>query len=284
MLQQTRVAAAIPYYERFLARFPDVGRLARARIDTVLALWSGLGYYRRARNLHAAARIVVRDGQPRSAGEWRRLPGVGAYTAAAIASIAYGERVAVVDGNVERLLSRLHALRHDPARVRALAQEWIGPRAPGSHNQAAMELGATVCTPRRPRCPRCPVARFCLGRADPSGFPRPRKREAPVEVRQTVAFDVAGGRVRLVRRREEEGVLAGMWELPPARGETEPLATVRHRILDRRLVLTVHSERGRGRGRGRRFSAVEVLRLPLSTATRKCLVGVGFLAAGRDSA
>ena len=151
MLQQTRVAAVVSYYERFLRRFPDVGTLARARIDTVLTLWSGLGYYRRARHLHAAARILRRDGFPRTAADWRRLPGVGPYTAAAVASIAFGEPAAVVDGNVTRVLSRLHAL-DDGRPVGDLAQAWLSPRAPGDFNQAVMELGATVCTPRSPEC------------------------------------------------------------------------------------------------------------------------------------
>ncbi|MHC4163818.1 MAG: HhH-GPD family protein, partial [Planctomycetota bacterium] len=143
MLQQTRVAAVVPYYERFLRRFPDVGTLARARIDTVLAFWSGLGYYRRARSLHAAARIVRREGWPCTAADWRRLPGVGPYTAAAVASIAFGEPVAAVDGNVTRVLSRLHALdKRGP--VTDLAQAWLIPCAAGDFNQAVMELGATL--------------------------------------------------------------------------------------------------------------------------------------------
>lgn len=275
MLQQTRVAAVVPYYERFLRRFPDVGSLAGAPEDEVLALWSGLGYYRRARFLHAAARIVQEEGMPRDAAGLRRLPGVGAYAAAAIASIAFGERAAVVDGNVERVLSRLHAIRRDPARVRSLADGWISPRAPANHNQAVMELGATVCTPRNPDCERCPLHRDCAGRDNPERYPEPRVRPKPVLVPRAVAFDVARGRVRLVRR-GSEGALAGMWDLPAARADTPAQATVRHSVLDRRLLLSIHAEPAPGVGR--RFSADEVERLPLATAARKCLRRMGFLA------
>jgi len=269
MLQQTRVAAVIPYYERFLRRFPDVATLARARIDSVLALWSGLGYYRRARHLHAAARIVAREGFPRTAAEWRRLPGIGRYAAAAIASIAFGERAAVVDGNVERVIARLHALRgRDLRRVRELADTWLDARAPADHNQAVMELGALVCTPRAPRCDGCPVASSCAGRASPERFPAPRPRPRPVEELRKVALVVRDGRVQLLRR-GGGGLLAGMWELPPARGRGRPLAVVRHSVLDRRQRIEVHA--GRPRAGASWFATGDLARLPLTTAARKCL-------------
>jgi len=212
MLQQTRVAAVVPYYERFLARFPDVRALAKARLDQVLALWSGLGYYRRARHLHAAAREVLRNGFPRTEAEWRNLPGIGPYAAAAISSIAFGERAAAVDGNVVRVLSRLHATNGP---VRELARAWLSPRSPGDHNQALMELGATVCTPRAPSCPRCPLTSSCRGRSDPTRYPKPRAKPRITEERLAVALIVRDGRVQLVRR-SPDGLLAGMWELPPA--------------------------------------------------------------------
>ncbi|HXG60332.1 MAG TPA: NUDIX domain-containing protein, partial [Planctomycetota bacterium] len=149
MLQQTQVATVVPYYERWMKRFPTVRALARASLDEVLKVWEGLGYYARARNLHRAARGMRR--WPRTAAEWRRVPGVGAYTAAAIASIAYGERAAVFDGNVRRVLSRLEG--------RDVAAPPPVPRGdPGEFNQALMELGQRICTPRAPRCGECPLA------------------------------------------------------------------------------------------------------------------------------
>ena len=176
MLQQTRVDTVIPYYGRFLSEFPTVDSLAEAPIEKVLSLWSGLGYYRRARHLHAAAKQVVEEGGfPRSERELRRLPGVGAYTAAAVASISFGEPVAVLDGNVERVVGRLIALSADPkrkqARLKLLAKatELLDRGAPGDSNQALMEIGATVCSPLRPRCSECPLGRDCLARA--SGHP-----------------------------------------------------------------------------------------------------------------
>lgn len=276
MLQQTRVAAAVPYYERFLARFPDVGRLARARVDTVLALWSGLGYYRRARNLHAAAKIVAREGFPADAKDWLRLPGVGAYTAAAIASIAHGEPVAVVDGNVERVLCRLHAADLSKKEMRALAQEWLAPRAPADHNQAVMELGATVCTPRSPDCPHCPVRTFCAGQGD--RFPSPRARARVVEEKRAVGLALRNGKV-LLERRDGAGLLAGMWDLPVTRSNGRPKATVRHGVLNKRLLLTIYETDPTDSGRW--FTPRQVGRLPLATGARKCLEAVGFLPPGR---
>jgi len=273
MLQQTRVAAVVPFYERFLERFPDVGALARSRLDTVLALWAGLGYYRRARFLHAAARRIAREGMPETAADWRRLPGVGAYTAAAVASIAFGERAAVVDGNVGRVLCRLEARTQAGAWTRVLAQSWLSPRAPGNHNQAVMELGATVCTPRAPRCPRCPLRDHCEGRAAPGRYPAPRRREAVVEERRDVLLARSDGRVWL-RRHEGAGLLAGLWDLPPAaRPAGEPIAVVRHSILNRRLVLSVF--RGKARGKGRWHAIVQLGGIPLAAGARKCLRQAG---------
>jgi A/G-specific adenine glycosylase len=264
MLQQTRVKAAIPYYERFLARFPDVHALARARIDDVLAVWSGLGYYGRARHLHEAAHRVAKDGFPRTEAQWRELPGIGPYAAAAISSIAFSERAAAVDGNVVRVLSRFHAT-HGP--VRELADAWLPPRAPGDHNQAVMELGATLCTPRAPLCPRCPLSSACKGRADPSRYPKPRRRAPITEERLSVALVVRDGKVQL-RRRPATGLLAGMWELPPARPRGTPLAVVKHSVLDRRQVISVYP--GRPRRGGRFFGDLSAI--PLTAAAKKCVV------------
>jgi len=170
MLQQTRVAVVIPYYRRFVKRFPNVQALAAAREEDVLALWSGLGYYSRARNLHKAARQVAAGGLPRDSESLRALPGVGAYTAAAIASIAFNQPRAVLDGNVLRVLSRLTEETGDvrSAAARKRLEQWaerlLERKAPGRFNQALMELGATVCLPRNPKCATCPIAADCLAR------------------------------------------------------------------------------------------------------------------------
>ena len=223
MLQQTRVATARPYYDAFLARFPTLARLARATRTQVLASWAGLGYYRRARHLHAAARAVVRDhggrvpDDPRTFGA---LPGVGRYTTAAVLSICFDRPLAVLDGNVARVLSRLYAI---PAAVRdprgskvlwALAETLVPMRRPGDWNQAMMELGATICTPRAPACGRCPLRAHCRARAlgRVAAFPPPGKRRARETLRRAVALIERRGRVLMARR--EGTLLAGLWEPP----------------------------------------------------------------------
>ncbi len=229
MLQQTRVDTVVPYFHRFLARFPDVRALAAAELDDVLHLWSGLGYYRRARQLYATAREVTeRYGGvfPDEAPALRGLPGIGAYTAGAIASIAYGRREPLVDGNVARVLARLEGIADpvkSPAVVRALwaaAARLLPDGRPGRFNEALMELGATVCTPRDPRCDACPVASFCVARG--SG----RERELPVteskrrvptiEAVAVVLADAAG--LVLFARRREGGLFGGLWEPPMVEG------------------------------------------------------------------
>jgi A/G-specific adenine glycosylase len=193
MLQQTRVAAVIPYYERFLARFPDVRALAEAPQEEVLRLWSGLGYYSRARNLQKAAQqIVAQHGGefPREEGTVLELPGVGPYTGAAILSIAFDAKHAVLDGNVARVLARLGAIRGDLRESRRwqslqkTAGQLLEPKSPGNWNQAMMELGATVCTPRAPQCLLCPIAKFCRARqlGDPESFPEKRKKREAVQI------------------------------------------------------------------------------------------------------
>lgn len=193
MLQQTRVAAVIPYYEPFLARFPEVRALAEAPQEEVLRLWSGLGYYSRARNLQKAAQqIVARHGGefPKEEKAAMALSGVGPYTGAAILSIAFNAKHAVLDGNVARVLARLGAVRGDLRESRrwqslqTTAQELLDPKAPGDWNQAMMELGAMVCTPRAPQCLLCPVAKFCRARqsGDPESFPQKRKKREAVQI------------------------------------------------------------------------------------------------------
>jgi A/G-specific adenine glycosylase len=224
MLQQTRVEAVIPYYERFLARFPTVGALATADLDDVLGLWAGLGYYSRARNLRAAAqRLVTEHGGrlPDDLAALRALPGVGRYTAGAIASIAFDRPTPIVDGNVARVIARLLALR-EPIGDRAVqARLWEesaaladGP-APGDLNQALMELGARICVPGAPRCDACPVSDACAARAagDPAALPVRAPKRAPRVVHAVAALVRRGGRALAVQR-PARGLLGGLWELP----------------------------------------------------------------------
>jgi A/G-specific adenine glycosylase len=223
MLQQTRVETVVPYYRRFLAAFPDVEALAAAPIDAVLARWSGLGYYSRARRLHQAAReIVARGGFPRTSRELVELPGIGAYSAAAVASIAFGETTPVVDGNVERVIARLLDLDADPARgparrrVLDAAARLLDAAAPGDANQALMELGAIVCRKHRPRCLLCPLRDSCLARARGTVLDRPvrTKERKAVRERRVVVVARRGDRVLLMRNPERSSLLAGLWEFP----------------------------------------------------------------------
>lgn len=224
MLQQTRVEVVVPYFERFVARFPRLVDLARAREEEVLALWSGLGYYRRARSLLEGARFVVeRHGGefPRTTDAALRIPGVGPYTAAAVLSIAYGIPVPVVDGNVERVLARLFRLPGDPRqsgtarRLRAIAEKLIPARAASDFNQAMMELGATVCTPARPACPDCVLRTFCAShaRGDVSRFPETAPGRKPVAVTIRVAIVRRGGRY-LLERSADRDILKNLWMFP----------------------------------------------------------------------
>jgi len=234
MLQQTRVAAVIEHYHEFLRRFPTVQKLAAARKSSVLAAWSGLGYYRRARMMHAAAKLIVRElgGHfPRTATGLQALPGVGRYTSAAIASIAFEEPVAVVDGNVERVLQRLSGTRLAPEEIWKTAEDLLDRQSPGDFNQAIMELGATVCTPRTPSCLTCPVVDDCATRGElPSlgNTSKQKKREIHY------ALDCREGAVYLVQRPPNAQLMAGMWELPQveATDKDKPPAdfTLRHSI------------------------------------------------------
>lgn len=222
MLQQTRVETVIPYFERWLERFPTLDALADAPIDDVLKCWEGLGYYARARNLHRAARLVrerYAGVVPDDPDALRELPGVGDYTAGAIASIAYGRPEPAVDGNVRRVLSRLFDLEDPtPAELRGIAAALVdGPR-PGDLNQALMELGATVCVPRAPACTACPVSDHCRAYAAGTQAERPARRGSkPVPERDvgTAVLVAPDGRLLLVRR-PEDGLLGGLWEFPGA--------------------------------------------------------------------
>jgi len=249
MLQQTRVAVVVDRYRAFLERFPTLLALALAPEEEVLALWSGLGYYRRARMLHKAAQFVASQlkGQlPASSVDLRSLPGIGVYTAAAIASIANGEAVAVVDGNVERVLCRLMGWEAGPQgesglrrRIEALAGELVDPVKPGDFNQAMMELGATVCLPRNPQCLLCPMASGCKTRGEHKTAPRPRMLSREVghalAVRTGRQAGNASREVLLERRPPSQTVMPGLWELPLLREtripDEELRMTVRHAIM-----------------------------------------------------
>lgn len=228
MLQQTQVSAVIPYYERFLRAFPTVNRLVAAPFEKVAVQWSGLGYYRRARHLHTAARELVEafDGQfPRDYDTARTLPGVGHYTASAVLSIAYGQPLPVLDGNVARVVSRLNAVRGNVAqsafrrKVEKWLQQTISVTRPGDFNQAMMELGQLICLPRSPRCGACPLVRDCFAirQDDPEAFPEPRPRRKPEIRHLAVAIIVRDGKVALVRGLEE-GLLQDLWNFPSAFG------------------------------------------------------------------
>jgi A/G-specific adenine glycosylase len=235
MLQQTQVATVIDYYHRWLERFPTVESLAQAERESVMELWAGLGYYRRARFLHESAQMVVEEfgGElPDSFDGLQKLKGIGPYTAGAIASIAFGRAVPVVDGNVERVLSRLQAISGDPKSTEnqklywSLAEELVDPERPGDFNQAMMELGATVCTPSSPSCMLCPVRPHCEGfrSGHPEDLPEPtrRTRQKPVEVATCIVWRPAqGGREYLTIQRPADGLLGGLWEHPTAEVEDD---------------------------------------------------------------
>ena len=285
MLQQTRVETVTPYFERWLRRFPTVRALAEAPLDDVLAEWAGLGYYARARNLHAAARDVVAtyEGRfPSTAAGLRALSGVGEYTAGAIASIAFGEAAPIVDGNVVRVLARVDALdgAADDAQLRKRvwqrAAELVradGGDAAGDFNQAMMELGATVCTPVSPGCSRCPLVAACRARAagDPTAYPAPKTKKAPRMVDAVAVLVERDGKLLLVRR-PPAGLWGGLWEPPwrplPAGGDRiddgvvaemarrctglalsniQSLATIDHVLTHRHMRFHVFAARGRGR-------------------------------------
>ncbi len=318
MLQQTRVAAAIPYYERFLERFPDVRALAEAPEEEVLRLWSGLGYYSRARNLQKAARQIValhNGAFPLTRAQALGLPGIGAYTAAAILSIAHGQKLAVLDGNVARVLARLLAIRGDLRaggrwlELQKTAAALLPPNAPGDWNQAMMELGATLCTPKSPQCLLCPVNEFCqalkLGLVD--SIPEKSRKRAVVELKLAAAvlLDPQGRTLLLPPPKPQEGaspkadvgaLVSRMWHFPTTavhrsapddlrnylqeslsggqkfRETLEPLRKVRHAVTYR--AITLHPFRivlkKLPRPSGAKILSLnDVASLPISNLTRK---------------
>jgi A/G-specific adenine glycosylase len=292
MLQQTRVETVEPRYRRFLQRFPTVRRLASAQPEEVCEEWVGLGYYSRARNLNAAARAIVKfhGGRvPREPSELERLPGIGRYTAGAIASIAFGVEAPVVDGNVARVLSRLFALQTAPRstvgarRLWSLAGELVRGDRPGDLNQAIMELGATLCLPAHPRCGECPLRRFCRAARSPDPTRYPRKAPRPARPELHIAFAWAVW----LERRPLDGLWAGLWQPPAAEGarakrtlETETglelgpaLASIEHHLTHRRVIARVFPAAGAVRLRHRTTLApyADPLAAPLSALARKAV-------------
>jgi A/G-specific adenine glycosylase len=312
MLQQTQVETVIPYYRRFLARFPSVSALAEARADEVLKLWENLGYYSRARHLHAAAKeIVTRCGGriPQTREGLLGLPGIGEYTAAAILSIAFGQSVTAIDGNVSRVISRLFALRkpldapESRQQLRDLANQLLSKRHPGHFNQAMMDLGATVCTPRTPSCLSCPLSGLCVakGLGLQGKLPVPRERPALSHKHMTAAIILDRKERVLMVQRPASGLLGGLWKFPGGeRGAKESVkealartvreelgvslrvgkevASVKHAYTHFRVTFHVYRcaiKRGRPKSLDKRrwkwVPAQERHRLALSRAERKML-------------
>ncbi|MBI3913813.1 MAG: A/G-specific adenine glycosylase, partial [Chloroflexi bacterium] len=224
LLQQTQVTTVIPYYKKFLERFPSVRVLARARLDTVLKVWEGAGYYARARNLHRAAKEIVKrcGGKiPGTVEELRKLPGIGRYTAGAVASIAFGRDVPVVDGNVARVLCRYFAIRQPPKETRTQKELWaraeeLLPRGhAGDFNQALMELGATLCKPRQPLCAQCPLARGCTARRLGIQAKLPTKAKKKKLPHYEIGVGVIWKEKQiLIAKRFANDLLGGLWEFP----------------------------------------------------------------------
>ena len=277
MLQQTRVVAVLDHYARWMQEFATVQSLAKAREQSVLALWSGLGYYHRARRMHQSAKVIARELNgvfPRTAEAWRKLPGIGRYTAAAIASIAFCERVAVVDGNVERVLRRVLGPAGNREGNWQRAGALLDRARPGDFNQAMMELGATICTPRAPRCLLCPVYTWCRSRGAEEPRPQaPRKRK-----QLHYALARKHDSVLLVQRSSDAVRMAGMWELPEASaaGAAESvLAKFRHSITDTDYAVSVvpasHTLVRTLDGSARWFTRTQWRKLPLTGLTCKIL-------------
>lgn len=290
MLQQTRAAVVAERYKSFLAKFPTIATLAAADEQSVLALWSGLGYYNRARNLHKAARIIVagHNGQmPHRAAELKKLPGIGSYTAAAIASIAHGEPVAVVDGNVERVIARLHGLEVDKStttrrRIDELANQLLDPANPGDFNQAMMELGATLCLPRNPRCAECPLVDRCLTRGEHKTTPRAPMQSKAISHALATRTRCGVTEVLLVQRPATETVMPGLWELPQLKrlnfAEKHLAMTIRHAIMQvnytvriRAVGTTEAKSLLKPAAHARWFPVEETVLMALTGLTRKVL-------------
>lgn len=294
MLQQTRVTAVLEHYRLFLERFPTVEALAAASEDSVLAAWSGLGYYRRARMLHQCAKeLVTKHGGrfPQCAEALQALPGIGRYTAAAIASIAFNEPIAVVDGNVERVVQRLQGRDLSPAQLWRLAQSLLSTSHAADFNQAMMELGATLCLPRDPKCPDCPVRRWCATGKEPQSKVE-RRASSPGETAIRIsshqikkeiwcALNQRDHHVELVQRHKKSALMPGMWELPllerpPGLPISSHWRTFRHSITVTNY--TVHVRRSsKPSVRGKWIPVADIAALPLTGLTRKILKAASII-------
>jgi A/G-specific adenine glycosylase len=298
MLQQTRVAAVLDHYRIFLERFPNVQALAAASEDAVLAAWSGLGYYRRARMLRQAAQQIAKQhgGRfPQNSEALLALPGIGRYTAAAIASIAFAEPVAVVDGNVERVLQRFIGIHLTTPQIWQKAQALLANSRPGDFNQAMMELGATVCAPREPSCPMCPVRKWCASqqsrerRASPPGRATNRSRQVKKEIWCVLTQRDRG--IRLVQRPKKISLMPGMWELPQSSEPPRPLPasghwrTFRHSItvtdytvhVVRNMPLRKTSSDTPPAAKGKWIAIDRIPQIPITGLTRKILKAGGII-------
>jgi A/G-specific adenine glycosylase len=282
MLQQTRVETVIPYYDRWLRTFPSITLLARAPYSRVLKLWEGLGYYTRAKNLHRAAKLMTGRPLPSTVDEWHQLPGIGRYTAGAIASIAFDQRAPLVDGNVARVFARVFGLTGDvklPATQKQLwsvAERLLPEKNCGDFNQALMELGALVCLPANPLCETCPLHHVCqaLKTGAQNRLPVRGGNRPTVDVVEDTALMRRGDRI-LLSQRPATGLLANLWELPAFNHTAGALlATVRHTITHRRITLRVFESRPARRVTGPRLRWVtrrEARQLALPAAHRRAL-------------
>jgi A/G-specific adenine glycosylase len=296
MLQQTRVAAVLDYYRKFLKRFPNVQILAAASENAVLAAWSGLGYYRRARMLHKCAKELVekRGGRfPQNADVLRGLPGIGRYTAAAIASIAFGKPVAVVDGNVERVLQRFTGIDLSTAETWQHAQSLLADTRPGDFNQAMMELGATICVPGEPRCLACPVRKWCVTQgklARRETLSRQKRKQLWCALEQRSSD--GAGKIRLVQRSAKASLMPGMWELPQSSEPPQPSPDSAHWRTFRHSITvtdyTVHVLRNTPlkkvawpdappTAKGKWIAIGRISQIPITGLTRKILKAGGII-------
>ena len=292
MLQQTRVAAVLDHYRIFLEHFPNVQTLAAASEDAVLAAWSGLGYYRRARMLHQAAKQITEHHGgcfPRNSEALLALPGIGRYTAAAIASIAFAEPVAVVDGNVERVLQRSVGINLSAPQIWQHAQALLANSRPGDFNQAMMELGATVCVPREPRCPICPVRDWCVTQGEiPRAEPPLRQKKKEI----WCVLNERDGGIRLVQRPKKASLMPGMWELPQSSELPRPFpASAQWRTFRHSITVTdytVHVVRNSSlrntplpdtppAAKGKWVAIDRIPQIPITGLTRKILKAGGII-------
>ena len=284
MLQQTTVAAVIPYYERWMTKWPTLQEFATASEDEVLAMWQGLGYYRRARQLLAGAKTIATSGlTPTTCLDWREVPGIGPYTAAAIASIACGEAVALVDGNVMRVYARIVADGSARPQLERNAWRWAEENLvddrPGDWNQALMELGATVCRPRAPLCDDCPVAEFCAAyqQGVVGDFPRPPEPKDWRVINHYAAMYIKDGHIALQQAAPGEW-WSGLWTLPRLSepGDGEELAVIRHVVTNHKITLSLRRWQSQPPG-SKLFSMSELSAIAIPSPDKKLLAKVGKL-------